>query len=62
MPSMEEQSPLTNLDYHIASYHPEFLEDPFTEGVVPHYNPPLTNPLGLVIVQIPPHTDMSSAA
>ena len=62
MPSTEEQSPLTNLDCHIASYHPEFPEDPFTEGVVPHYNPLLTDPLGPVIIQIPPRQDMSSAA
>ena len=60
-PSTEEQSPLTNLDYHIDPYHPEFPEDPFTEGVVPHYNPPLTDPLGPVIIQIPPRQDMSSA-
>ena len=50
VPSMEEQSPLTNLDLHIASYHMKFPEDPFTEGVVPNYNPPLTDLLGPAIV------------
>ena len=53
VPSTEEKSPLTNLDFHIASYQPEFLEDSFIEGVVPHYNPSLTDPLGPVILQIP---------
>lgn len=28
------------------------LEDIFNEGVVPHYNPPLTNPLGPTLVQV----------
>ena len=50
VPSAEEQSPLTNPDFHIASYHTEFPKDPFTEGVIPHYNPPLTNPLGPMII------------
>lgn len=60
MPSTKEKSPLTNLDFHIASYHPEFLENPFTEGFVPHYNPSLTDPFGPVIIQ--PRQYMSSAA
>ena len=60
-PSTEEKSPLTNLDYHIDPYQPELPEDPFTEGIVPNYNPPLTDPLGPVIIQIPPRQDMSAA-
>ena len=44
VPSSEVQSPVTTPEFHIYPYHTKFPEDPFTEGVIPPYNPPLTDP------------------
>ena len=61
VPSFDEQSPVTTHDFHIAPYHTKFLEDPFTEAVIPSCNPPLTDPSGPVLVHVPLGQDISSA-
>ena len=52
VPSLEEKSPMFTFDFHIDPYTMKLPEENFTERVVPPYNPPLTDPLGPVMIQV----------
>jgi len=51
---------VSNNELHNTSKETILREDFFNEGVVPPYNPPLTNPLRLVLIQVAPVPIMSS--
>lgn len=59
-PSSCNQSPVSNTESVNTSQDLILVEYFFTEGFVPSYNPPITDPLGRILIQIAPIPTMSS--